>query len=912
VSSSARKHELSGTVAPASLPRLSGRLAATVTGVFCSLAALLIATLLLARYTGMVQDTTAEQARLSDWQRQLQEIFASLTDAETGQRGYLLTGKQRYLAPYSAATAQLPRSLRSLDIMATQEPRFARLVHDIHSEATAKLAELAETVRLHDAGAAAAALALVQTDAGQGSMEKLRANLRDLGALIDADRRRIDSALLERSVFTRRLAAITAAALVICVLLATLQIASLLAARSRYASALAASEQRHRAIIEEQTELVSLSHPDGALLFANAAYQSFFGMPQAELGRQPFDAPVLENDRTELRRCMGEVVRGGVPCKSEVRVLNAAGETRWIAWRHRLQQHEEAEPVIQSVGRDVTERRALEQRLEANERFIRAITDAIPLRLAYFDATERLQFANRRLCERLGKPLEELIGLTLDDATGATPPDLVAQRLKFAVKGRLERFEHSDLVKGDPRRFETYLIPDLGPSGEVRGVFGVGMDITRLKYIEASLRRLTEVFDNTPDYVAQADWQGRVRYLNPAARRAVGLGDSDAVEGRMFSEFYSVETNARWGGEIIPAVKETGVWIGETSVLLAGGRTVPVNHMVIAHRDAQGRVARYSSIMRDISSEVAARAALARQTATLNAVIESVPATVAIWDADRRCRLVNRAFERWRQTRRESLIGLTLDNIFGKFEYQPDRTYIERVLAGETVAYEKDYPGSAGKRWLSVSYTPLRLKDGRVGGFVAMTQDITHHREENLRLAHLAERDPLTGLLNRIGFENHLERVGAQGQDASLALLYIDLDHFKSVNDRFGHATGDEVLREFANRLRNAFRPSDAVARLGGDEFAVAICALRDSEHAGALAAKVVALAAQPIAAAERTFAFGASVGVAFNAAREGGWRALVQRADAMAYRAKAQGRGRYAVEGEPDRDFRESIGGLS
>jgi diguanylate cyclase (GGDEF)-like protein/PAS domain S-box-containing protein len=881
-----------------------------VAGVFCSLAALLVATLLLARYTGMVRDTTARQARLADWQRQLHEIFASLTDAETGQRGYLLTGKERYLAPYSVATSQLPKSLQTLDDMALQQPRFADQVRDIHTQAAAKLAELASTVRLREAGDAAGALTLVQTDAGQQYMEKLRADIQALGALIETDRRRIDAALLERSVFTQRLAAATAAALVICVLLASLQIASLLAARSRYASALAASEQRHRAIIEEQTELVSLSSTDGALLFANSAYQSFFGMRAEDLGRQPFEAPVLEDDRPAVRRCMEEVVSSGLPCKSEVRVLGAAGQTRWIAWRHRLQQQRGAQPVIHSVGRDVTERHALEQRLEANERFIRAITDAIPLRLAYFDAAERLQFANRRLCERIGKPLAQIIGLTLDAAMGPAPPDPVAKRLKSAIGGRLERFEHSDTVNGASRRFETYLIPDLDPLGEVRGVFGVGMDITRLKNIEASLRRLTEVFDNTSDYVAQADWKGRVRYLNPAARRAVGLGVKDSLEGRIFSEFYTPETNARWAGEIVPAVKQKGVWVGETTVLLADGRAVPVSHMVIAHRDGQRRIARYSSIMRDISSEVAARGALARQTATLNAVVESIPATVAIWDADRRCRLVNRAFERWRHTKRESLIGETLEQVFAAFEYHPDDTCIQRALAGETVTYEKDYPGSTGKRYLSVTYTPLRLKDGTVGGFIAVTQDITEHREENLRLAHLAERDPLTGLLNRIGFESHLEQVGAKGQDPSLALLYIDLDHFKSVNDRFGHATGDDVLREFATRLRNTFRPGDAVARLGGDEFAVAITALRGSEQAAGLAAKVVALAAQPIAAGEQTFLLGASVGVAFNAACEGGWRALVKRADAMAYRAKSGGRGRYVVEGETV--LNESVGGRS
>ncbi|HTY50648.1 MAG TPA: PAS domain-containing protein, partial [Steroidobacteraceae bacterium] len=680
--------------------------------VFCSLVALLVATLLLARYTAMVRDTTQKQARLADWQRQLQAILVSLTDAETGQRGYLLTGEKLYLAPYAAAMAQLPGVLQDLDAMARQEPRFARLVRDIHAQAAAKLAELAGTVHLQDTGDTAGALALVQTGAGERYMERLRADIQALGTLLDAAHRQIAGVLLARNTLTQRLEVLTACALALFVLLAALQIANLLAARSRYAGALAASE-----------------------------------------------------------------------------------------------------------------------------RFMRAITDAVPLRLCYFDATGRLQFANRRLRERIGRPPEEIIGHTLDEAMGA-PAGAISKRLKSALGGRLERFERSDVVKGSLRRLETHLIPDIGPAGEVRGVFGVGVDITRLKNIETSLRRLTEVFDNTPDYVAQADWKGRVRYLNPAARRAVGLGASEPLEGRMFSEFYTPETNARWADEIIPAVRNKGAWIGETSVLLTGAGAVPISHMVIAHRDSQGRIARYTSIMRDIRHEVAARVALARQTATLNAVIESIPATIAIWDADRRCRLVNREFERWRGVGREALVGHTLEEVFNTPGYQPDGTGVLRALSGETVTYEHDYPAPAGRRYLAVTYTPLRLKDGTVVGFVAVTQDISLHRRENKRLARLAARDPLTGLLNRIGFESHLEQVSAQGEDGSLALIYIDLDHFKAVNDGFGHATGDEVLRELANRMKHAAGPGDAVARLGGDEFAIAVAASGDGERATALAAR--------------------------------------------------------------------------
>jgi diguanylate cyclase (GGDEF)-like protein/PAS domain S-box-containing protein len=468
-----------------------------------------------------------------------------------------------------------------------------------------------------------------------------------------------------------------------------------------------------------------------------------------------------------------------------------------------------------------------------------------------------------------------------------------------ALAGEAQRFEYTDEVHGGQRRIETHLLPDTSTAGETRGVFAIGMDITRLKRVERDLRHLTEVFDNTSDFVAQTNWRGEVDYINPSARRAIGFSATQSPHGHGFTEFYTPETNRRWADEIIPTVKRAGVWLGETSVRVAGERTIPVSHLVIAHRDSQGRVARYSSVMRDISSEVTARRALARQTATLNAIVEAIPAMVGVWDVECRYRLVNRAFERWRGKTREEVIGRTLEEILGAEEFQISRPWVARALAGETVTYEKEFPGSAVSRRVAMTYTPLRLKDGSVGGFIGVAQDVTLHHEENLRLLLLSQRDPLTALLNRAGFQSYLEKKTTQGEGGSLAVIYVDLDHFKPINDTHGHATGDEVLREFAHRLRTLVRPTDAVARLGGDEFAVAVAGVRERSDAATVADKVVEMARQPIQVGAHTLSIGASVGVAFNADAAGGWQALVARADAMAYRAKAEGRGRRVVAPE-------------
>jgi diguanylate cyclase (GGDEF)-like protein len=221
---------------------------------------------------------------------------------------------------------------------------------------------------------------------------------------------------------------------------------------------------------------------------------------------------------------------------------------------------------------------------------------------------------------------------------------------------------------------------------------------------------------------------------------------------------------------------------------------------------------------------------------------------------------------------------------------------VRRALGGETVKFEKQYIDRDEARHLAITHIPLWLESGRIDGFVAVAQDITEHRQEEGRLLQLTQLDALTGLLNRAGFEQYVSDKLRRSEVArSLALLYIDLDHFKPVNDNHGHLVGDELLKQFAQRLKRTVRPTDAVARLGGDEFAIVMVEVRDSASAQAVATKVISAARVPFRVGAVTLHIGASVGVAFGVDPSGAWQDLVARADANLYRAKSMGRGRVA-----------------
>jgi len=599
----------------------------------------------------------------------------------------------------------------------------------------------------------------------------------------------------------------------------------------------------------------------------------------------------IERDaQPSLIACLEEGVRSGQRWHVEVPLRSAQGRRRWVRIVGDTEYGANGTPArVVGAMQDITDRKNLELRLQAQESFIRSITDHLPIRIGYLDRGGRYGFVNEAHCRRYGLSRDEILGRTREELTGQS--HTVPHRLA-ALAGQAQRFEAEEVINGQLRYIESQLMPDLDELGEVRGLFTTGVDITERKIAERALRELTDIFDNTPDFVVQTDARERVTYMNPAARAALVFDADQDVGSHALREHYTPASSRRLQEEAAPYARAHGVWLGESEVVLAGGRVVPVSHMVIAHREEGGRVSRYSSVMRDISQEVRARELIHRQTLTLSSVAEAIPAVVSAVAPDETYRFVNSAFERWRGRPRDEILGRRIRDVLGEAEYAASAAAIRRVLQGETVTFERDSNAGDSLRNQQVTYVPLLLPSGEIDGFVGVAQDVTAQKQEELRLLQLSERDALTGVLNRQGLQTYLAQRHDK-HDEGLALLYVDLDLFKPVNDTHGHPIGDALLKSFAERLRTLVRPTDVVARLGGDEFAIVLPGIRSGGNAEAVADKVVAAAAAPFRIGHLELRIGASVGVALAAGD--GWDGLVSRADAAVYRAKAQGRGQWA-----------------
>ncbi|HZU76896.1 MAG TPA: GGDEF domain-containing protein, partial [Dehalococcoidia bacterium] len=198
---------------------------------------------------------------------------------------------------------------------------------------------------------------------------------------------------------------------------------------------------------------------------------------------------------------------------------------------------------------------------------------------------------------------------------------------------------------------------------------------------------------------------------------------------------------------------------------------------------------------------------------------------------------------------------------------------------------------------LEASFTNL-LRDPSVAGIVVNARDVTMRAREQERVVHLAFHDALTGLPNRALLLDRLAQTLARQVrgGGNVAVMYLDLDHFKQVNDTLGHAAGDALLIEVATRLQSCVRPGDTVARLGGDEFALILEDVDDADPAVSTAERLLERLSEPVPLEGTSVHVGTSIGIALSERGESAPESLLRQADTALYRAKAAGRGCYRI----------------
>jgi len=527
-----------------------------------------------------------------------------------------------------------------------------------------------------------------------------------------------------------------------------------------------------------------------------------------------------------------------------------------------------------------------------------ASSNASPLGLFRCDLSGRTVYAN--------ETYQRLLGLAPDEVDWGwlmLLPEVEREQRKQEWSAQMLRGETINTVRqvrlhdGSTRLVAVRAAPLL-LNGRVAGQVGTLDDISELVALQKSQGTLTAIFDLTPDIVCQVEPDGQLLYLNPAGRRRLGLAPDASLAGISYLNYFTPARAARLKDEILPIVKREGHWHGRSAVLGPGDIEVPVESTVLVHPGADGQVETISVLLRDISSEQQALRQRQRIEAMLVALAHTAPVMISVLDTQQCYLFFNEAFAQHFNVQREDWVGRHLRELIGEAEYAVSRPLVEAALAGERSQIEKTYErqNAGGAMVVEIQYAPLLPESGEIEGVICLGRDITEARREESRLRHASQTDPLTELLNRSGFALGFDAQLAQARqtDSLLGLLYLDLDHFKPVNDEHGHPVGDALLKAVAGRLRHTLRPQDLVARLGGDEFAVLLPALAKSGDAATVAAKLVHALGTPFMIGPLQLQIGASVGYCVAPGGRADMEQMMAQADAKLYEAKRAGRGRF------------------
>lgn len=519
-----------------------------------------------------------------------------------------------------------------------------------------------------------------------------------------------------------------------------------------------------------------------------------------------------------------------------------------------------------------------------DSRVMRLVLEAIPDLVVYYDTPElTIRWANRAAGRSLDQPAEALCGQTCHRlwAERDTPCPDCPVRACFE-SGQPEEAEQTTR---DGRIWQLRAFPVGEAEGGPAGVVELGRDVSQTRWLaralNTSLSNLRAFFTLTQDYLMVLDDTGRIVEINAAVLKGLGYRRDQMIDRPVFDLLpHSRRAEARRTLEQVLAGHCDSCTY---PVLTADGRPIPIETR-IARGTWNGRAALFTS-SRDLSE-------LTFQRDLFEAVFRLNSSLMALSDPETgRFIDVNQAFL--------ETLGLTRDEVVGRTSVDlglvPDearrRAILDQALDPARKAPLEIRHLDRQGRPLIGEMRMVRIHGAETDTLLSMLTDVTAQRQAMHRLEHQATHDPLTGLFNR----QHGQRVlaeetrRAQRLGHPLSLVMIDIDHFKAVNDRFGHPVGDQVLREIARRLAERLRETDILSRWGGEEF---LLLLPGSDGLGAHRLAETLRHAVGDSPFPEVGAVTLSLGVA--ACRPGeSDAATLARADTALYQAKAAGRDR-------------------
>ncbi len=563
-----------------------------------------------------------------------------------------------------------------------------------------------------------------------------------------------------------------------------------------------------------------------------------------------------------------------------------------------------------SIYTDITDQQRSEAALREQALYLSSVVDHLPQGISVFDDQLRLKCWNATLLEVLDLPPESVyVDVPFTDLLmfpalrgeygPGDPAAHVARRRDMAIKFEPHRFQRTrpngrtHLVEGRPMQMD----------GRTIGFVTSYTDITDSQRRESALAEKTALLqtlvENLPSGVSIFDRDLKLVLMNEQAIKLLGFTHEVLQQHPDFGGL------ARWNA-MRGEYGEIDVERFMTDLLAKAAHPVPhrlertrPDGTVIELRGAPMPHGGFVTIYTDITEQKAIERELRHQSEVFQTLVDNIPGGVTLFGADQQLLAYNKEYARLLDFPLELFEGKpTLERFFrfnaARGEYGPGdpETQVQQLLARA----RKKEPHQFNRTRPNGTILEVRGLPLADGSFVTIYTDVTQQHMAAEAIERLAHRDTLTGLANRYTLEARLDQLVADARRYSrrLAVMFLDMDNFKTINDTLGHAVGDQFLSVIAKRLSSTVRDNDIVARLGGDEFVVVLAEVTDPNDVTAVASKIIDVLSQPIETSKHSLRASASIGICFYPEDGEDRGALMQSADIAMYHAKKAGKGSF------------------
>jgi diguanylate cyclase (GGDEF)-like protein/PAS domain S-box-containing protein len=640
--------------------------------------------------------------------------------------------------------------------------------------------------------------------------------------------------------------------------------------------------------------------------------------------------PSIEAAEHPIHRAEGGRSAIGVPLREGGRLIGAL----ILGWRQPVAPEQEAVELTEAVagyaatiienvrGHEREHRLAVEAAARSAE--LAAVIDHIPAGVYVADLEGRVVLMNPAGAEMMN-PGGEMGGDYLDGLDDFTILDPLTRKevsrkelvMSRALRGEtVNRAETIVQRRGGPEMWlESSAVPLRGPGGSVSGALVVFSDVTRERRLVGDLAASEERFRSLYGMVACGvlvqDSEGRVLDAN---------GPAQEILGWSLEEMRGKKTGSLWDAvgkdlESVPLDDRPTMQALRTHQAITGRllgvkrrdgetRWVQIDTIPVFHPD--GSPLQVVSSFIDITERKAAEERLADSELKLRTIFEGAPIGLARVDLEGRIQEANLALRTMLGYSGKQLVGLRFDRVL-RSSGGSELDLVEDFLREGRDHFQAELPvrpKDGTERWGSVSLALVRGASREPLYLIGMLEDITDRRAQTELLEYQALHDSLTDLPNRTLLQDRLQQatLTAQRENRQLALLIMDLNRFKDVNDTFGHHLGDVLLQQVGPRIMSLLRESDTVARLGGDEFAVVLPTADDEAGATLAARRLLKALEEPFEIEDRRLEVGGSIGIAITPQHGTDPATLMRRADIAMYVAKRTRSGFAVYSAEHDK----------